>query len=170
MIVRVGVIGLVLLTAAVLQTSLLPFLALSGFRPDLLLLITIAFALTDGLLSGLRIAFVAGVLTDLLLSASPVGLTALVFLGVAYAVGTARPYLAPDSGTASILLAIGGTAMGVAGYGMLAAMLADDPISLGLVVQATLVSAIYAAFLAPLVTAMVRGLSRQFPTEQGGIA
>lgn len=170
MIQRVGVVTLVLVTAAILQTSLLPFLALSGFRPDLLLLITIAFALRDGLLTGLRVGFAAGVLTDLLLNESPVGLTALVFVGVAYAVGMAKPYLAPDSVTAPIILSVFGTLIGVAGYGVLSALLAEDPISLGLVIRASAVSAIYAMLLAPITVGIVRRLSDLFPAEQGALA
>ena len=170
MIRRIGVVTLVLVTAAILQTSLLPFLSLSGFRPDLLLLVTIAFALRDGLLTGLRVGFAAGVLVDLLLNESPVGLTALVFVGVAYAVGVARPYLAPDSWTAPVILSVMGTFLGVAGYGLLAAVLAEDPIAIGLVVQASVVSAIYALLLAPVVFGLVRRLSEQFPVEHGGLA
>lgn len=170
MIQRVGVVVLVLVTAAILQTSLLPFLSVSGFRPDLLLLVTIAFSLRDGLLTGLRVGFAAGVLTDLLLNESPVGLTALVFVGVAYAVGVARPFLAPDSWTAPVILSVMGTLIGVAGYGLLSAVLAEDPIAVGLIVQASVVSAVYALLLAPVVYGLVRRLSALFPVEQGGFA
>ncbi len=170
MIQRVGVVALVLVTAAILQTSLLPFLSVSGFRPDLLLLVTIAFSLRDGLLTGLRVGFAAGVLTDLLLNESPVGLTALVFVGVAYAVGVARPFLAPDSWTAPVILSVMGTLVGVAGYGLLSAVLAEDPIAMGLIVQASVVSAVYALLLAPVVYGLIRRLSALFPVEQGGFA
>lgn len=170
MIQRVAVLVLVLVTAAIVQTSLLPFLSVSGFRPDLLLLFTIAFALRDGLLSGLRVGFAAGVLTDLLLNESPVGLTALIFVGVAYAVGVARPFLAPDSWTAPVILSVMGTLVGVAAYGLLSAVLAEDPIAIGLIVQASVVSAVYALLLAPVVDGLVRRLSAQFPVEQSGFA
>lgn len=170
MIRRMGMVALVLVTAAILQTSLLPLLSLSGFRPDLLLLVTIAFSLKDGLLTGLRVAFAAGVLVDLLLNASPVGLSALVYVGVAYAVGVARPYLAPDSWTAPVMLSVMGTLIGVAGYGLLSAMLAEDPIAVGLIVQAAVVSGIYALLLAPVVFGLVRRLSEQFPVERSGLA
>lgn len=170
MIQRVGMVALVLVTTAILQTSLLPTLSLSGFRPDLLLLLVIAFALRDGLLTGLRVAFTAGVLVDLLLNESPVGLTALVYVGIAYAVGVARPYLAPDSLSAPMILSVAGTLVGVAGYGMLSAVLAEDPVSLDLVATAALVSSLYALLLAPIVMGIVRRLSDQFPIEQRGIA
>lgn len=170
MIRRGSMIALVLVTAAILQTSLLPLLSLSGFRPDLLLLVTIAFALRDGLLTGLRVGFAAGVLVDLLLNESPVGLTALVYLGVAYAVGAARPYLASDSWTAPLMLSVMGTMVGVAGYGLLSAVLAEDPVAVGLVVQASVVSGVYALLLAPVVDGLVRRLSEQVPVEPGGLA
>lgn len=170
MIQRVGMVALVLVTTAVVQTSLLPTLSLSGFRPDLLLLLVIAFALRDGLLTGLRVAFTAGVLVDLLLNESPVGLTALVYVGIAYAVGVARPYLAPDSLSAPMILSVAGTLVGVAGYGLLSAVLAEDPVSLALVATAALVSSLYALLLAPIVMGIVRRLSDQFPIEQRGIA
>lgn len=170
MIRRGAVLTLVLVTAAIVQTSLLPFLSMSGFRPDLLLLFTIAFALRDGLLTGLRVGFAAGVLTDLLLNESPVGLTALIFVGVAYAVGVARPFLAPDSWTAPVILSVMGTLVGVAGYGLLSAVLAEDPIAVGLIGQASVVSAVYALLLAPVVDGLVRRLSAQFPVEQSGFA
>lgn len=170
MIQRAAVLTLVLVTAAIVQTSLLPFLSMSGFRPDLLLLFTIAFALRDGLLTGLRVGFAAGVLTDLLLNESPVGLTALIFVGVAYAVGVARPFLAPDSWTAPVILSVMGTLVGVAAYGLLSAVLAEDPIAVGLIVQASVVSAVYALLLAPVVDGLVRRLSAQFPVEQSGFA
>jgi rod shape-determining protein MreD len=169
-ILRTLVVGLVLFTAALVQTSILPLITLSGFRPDLLLLVTIAFALQDGLLTGLRVGFAAGVLTDLLLNGSPVGLTALVFIGVAYAVGLARPYLAPESVTAPMIMAAMGTMLGVAGYGLFAAVLAEEPTSIDLVMQASIVSGVYAVLLAPAVMALVRRLSRQFPTEQSRLA
>lgn len=170
MIPRIAVVALVLVTAAIVQTSLLPFVALSGFRPDLLLLITIAFALRDGLLAGLRIGFAGGVLTDLLLNASPVGLTALVFVGVAYVVGVARPYLAPDSFTAPVILSVMGTFVGVAGHGLLSAVLAEDPISFGLVLTAAIISSIYALLLSPITFGIVRRLSELFPVEQSSLA
>ncbi len=170
MIQRVGMVALVLVTTAIVQTSLLPTLSLSGFRPDLLLLLVIAFSLRDGLLTGLRIAFTAGVLVDLLLNESPVGLTALVYVGIAYAVGVARPYLAPDSLSAPMILSVVGTLVGVSGYGLLSAVLAEDPVSLSLVATAALVSALYALLLAPIVMGIVRRLSDQFPIEQRGIA
>ena len=165
MIRRTVVVGLVLLTAALLQTSFLPFLALNGFRPDLLLLVTIAFALRDGAMTGLRVGFAAGVLTDLLLNAAPIGLTAIVYIAVAYAVGIAKPYLAPDSATAPLMLGGVGTLLGVAGYGILGLLLGEFNYALTLVVRSAVVSAVYAVLLAPIVMGLIRAVSKAVPPE-----
>ena len=165
MIGRLFVVTLVLVTTALMQTSLVPFLALGGYRPDLLLLITIAFTVEDGLVPGLRIGFAAGLLSDLLRNQSPIGLTALVFVGVAYAIGMVRPYLASESLTAPVLLASIGTLLGVGGYGILGSVMGETPFSFDTVIQASVVSAVYATLLAPFVFATIRFLSSQFPIE-----
>lgn len=165
MIRRFVVVGLVVMSAALLQTSFLPFLALSGFRPDLLLLVTIGFALHDGAMTGLRVGFAGGVLTDLLLNAAPIGLTALVYIGIAYAVGVAKPYLAPESATAPLLLGSTGTLLGVAGYGTLGLLLGEFNYTFELVLQSALVSAVYALLLAPVVMGVVRAISRAVPPD-----
>jgi hypothetical protein len=54
-----------------------------------------ASRLADGAMSGLRVGFAAGLLTDLLVDQAPVGLAALVFTGVGYVIGLARPTWRP---------------------------------------------------------------------------
>lgn len=165
MIVRVVTIGLLLLTAAVLQTSLLPLLSVGSFRADLLLLVALAVALKDGALPGLRVGFAAGLLTDLLVAQSPVGVATLVMTSIGYAVGVARPYLAPRSLTAPLLLAFASGFVGTAGYGVLAALLGESGIDLVLIVQASVGVALFNTLLAPLVLGTVRRLSDRFPIQ-----
>lgn len=165
MIARVAFVTLVLVTAALLQTALFPYLTLAGFRPDLLLLVTTAFALRDGPLTGLRVGFAAGLLADLLLNQSAIGLTALVFVGVGYAVGTARPYLAHGSVTAPVLLALLSGLLGTAGYGLFSRLLGDDRYTMALVVQASLFVGLYNTLLAPIAIGVVERLGRRSPLE-----
>ena len=169
MILRVVAVGLLLVTAVLLQTALFPFLTLGGFRPDLLLLVTVALGLRDGPLPGLRVGFAAGVLTDLLVSQSPVGLAALVYCVVGFVVGLARPYLAPDSVTAPLFLAFLSGLLGTAWYGVLALLLGDDRVTPLLLFQGALAVALYNTLLAPLVLAVVRQLSQRFPLSGPGL-
>lgn len=169
MIARLGVIALLLGTAALAQTALFPFLTLAGFRPDLLLLVTVGFGLRDGPLSGLRVGFVAGLLSDLLLHQSAIGLTALVFLAVGYGVGVARPYLAFESVTAPVILAFVSGVVATGVYGILSRLLGDQRFGLVLIVQASLFVALYNALLAPIVVGVLTRLTRRFPPDGGAL-
>jgi rod shape-determining protein MreD len=164
-IVRVAATSLLLVTAAVLQTALFPALGLGGFRPNLLLLVVLGVALNDGALPGLRVGFAAGLIADLLTTQAPVGLATLVLTGIGYTVGMARPYLAPGSFTAPLLLAFVSGLLGTAGYGVLSALLGESPVTLPLLVQASLGVALFNTVLAPVVLGIVRRLSERFPAE-----
>ncbi len=162
---RAFVIGMVLVLAALLEVSVLPVIAVSGFVPDLLLLLVIAFALEDGALTAVRVALPAGLLTDLLSSNAPLGMSVLVYLGIGYGVGAARPYLSPESLTAPILFVAAGTFLGVGGYGVLSTLLAQESATLRLISEASLVATVYALLLAPAALAVVRYVDRQFPLD-----
>jgi rod shape-determining protein MreD len=162
---RVAVITLLLVTAVLAETAVFPFVALVGFRPNLLLLVVVGVALADGAMSGLRVGFAAGLIADLLVAQAPVGLAALVFTGVGYTIGLARPYLAPDSLTAPILLAFVSGLLGTAGYGVLSLLLGDERVSGALLVQASLSVALYNTLLAPIAFGVVNRLSDRFPLE-----
>lgn len=166
---RTAVVGLVLFTAALLQTSLFPHLSIGGFRPDLLLLLTGLFALRGGALAGLRVGIAAGILADLLLSQSAVGLTALVFVGVGYTIGVAKPYLAVESITAPILLSLMAGIVGTVGYGMLVGILGETRLGTGVVLQTAAVVGLYNTLLAPAADALVRWVGRSFPLEPATI-
>jgi rod shape-determining protein MreD len=162
-ILRAIVVTLLLVTAALLQTALFPFLSLAGFRPDLLLLVAVAIALHDGPMAGARVGFAAGLLADLLVAQAQVGLAALVFSAVGFVVGMARPYLAPESFTAPLILAFLSGSLGTAAYGVLALLLGDDRVTVPLLLQASLVVALYNTLLAPVALAAVGRLSDRFP-------
>lgn len=163
MILRAAVMALLLVTVAVLETALFPALALLAVRTDVLLLAVIAVALHDGQVAGLRVGFAAGLLSDLLLTQAPIGLSVLVFATIGYAVGVVRPYLAPDSWTAPILIAFLSGLIGTGAYGVLARLLGDDAITLTLMAQAALTVAATSALLAPVMMAVVRHLTERFP-------
>lgn len=162
---RTLAVGLVLVTVALIQTTLLPELALAGFRPDLLLLLVVGFALRDGAGTGVRVGFAAGLLTDLLLQTSAVGLTALIHIGIGYTVGIARPYLAPESVTAPLLLAFLAGLFGTAGFGALSRLLGDQRFTIDLVISASLFVAFLNTLLAPIVLGLVARLDAMFPVE-----
>jgi len=86
--VRLGVIAAALLLVAlgVLQTSVIPSFAIAGIRPALVLMSSITLATVSDDARALYWAFVGGLLVDLL-SATPLGVNALIFTLIVYVVG-----------------------------------------------------------------------------------
>ncbi len=162
---RVFVIALLITTAAAIQTAVLPMVSFGGFRPDLLLLVVVAFAVQDGPEAGVRIGFVAGLVTDLLLETSAIGVAALTLALVGYIVGAARPYLAPNSLTAPLLLGLLGSAIGSLLLGGLSSILGDADTSFGLLVTAALYVGVVNTVLIGFVLKFTKGLSSRFPAE-----
>lgn len=163
MILRTVIIGILLVVALAVQTAIFPLLPTGWFRPDLLLLVAVAFAFTDGAASGIRIGFVAGLLVDLMSSLAPAGIASLVTIGIAYLVGTVRPYLAATSVSAPLIVAFTTGLVGTATYGMIALLLGDERLTAVVVGQVASAVAMYNVVLAVPVFALVRLISRRFP-------
>ncbi len=79
-------VPLVVLTALLLQVTLMARLRLFGVVPDLMLLMAVAGGINGGPIRGAVIGFASGMAIDMFLE-TPVGLSALVFSIVGYAVG-----------------------------------------------------------------------------------
>src|SRR5687768_381786 len=110
--------GVVLLTALLLQTVGLASVTIAGWRPDIVLLTVVAFALADGPETGARYGFIAGLFADLLsASTGLVGLTALVFLLVGDIVGRLRVYVHGMAWVGEAALAAAATAAAFLVYG-----------------------------------------------------
>lgn len=165
MIVRTFVLVLLVITATAVQTSVLPLIAVAGFRPDLLLLLTVSFAFHDGPEAGVRIGFASGLVTDLLLQTSALGVAALTYSLVGYLVGIARPYLATNSLTAPLLLAFAGSTVGSLVLGLLSGFLGDAAADLPLIMTVALFVGVVHTLLIPVVLRFTRGISSRFPAE-----
>ena len=80
----------VLVVALVLQTTVVPDLRVLGVCADMMLLCTVCAALVGGPELGGVVGFAAGLMADLFLATTPLGLSALTFTVVGYAVGSIR--------------------------------------------------------------------------------
>ncbi len=168
MISRVVALAALLLVALIVQTVLFPQLPTGWIRPDVLLLVVVAVGLADGPFPGMRVGFAAGLMTDLLVLVAPLGLATLVFTVIGFAVGTIRPYLAPSSITAPLVLAGITGALGTAAYGTLALLLGDERFAGWTLIEASLGVAIYNVLIAPLVIRPVAMLLERFPRATAG--
>jgi len=99
-----GVMGLML----VLETSVLPYLAVKGVKPDLILILVISLGLVNGSREGAAAGFAGGLLEDLLLGRY-VGVRVVSKMAAGYLAGLAGKRVYRDSLLTSVLLVLGGT-------------------------------------------------------------
>lgn len=170
MIRRGLLIAVLSVVAVVVQTAMLPRFELAGFRPDLLLLVTVLFALRDGPFTGVRVGFGVGLLQDLLLVQTAMGTSALVLMAIGYAVGRARPQLNPDAVFAPPAVAFGATFVGTAGFGVLSALLGSPSVTPTLLLQACLLTALYNTLLSPFVVVLVDRVDAWMPLPEAALA
>jgi hypothetical protein len=86
-----------------------------------------------------------------------------------FTVGLARPYLAPESITAPVILAFLSGLLGTAAYGVVALLLGEDRTTPLMLAQASVAVALYNTLLAPIVLGAVRRLSDRFPLSGPGV-
>lgn len=147
------------LTALLLQTTVLAVLPLPGAAPDLLLVLVVAFALAEGQLSGTVTGFVAGLAEDLA-GDHQLGQLALAYVVVGYVVG-----LVHDDTERSTLMPFVAVGLGAAGavliYAGVGVLLGDVRVT-GPAVGRSLVSTVpYSVVLTPFVVPVVAALVRR---------
>ena len=149
------------LTAAVLQVTVINRLPLPGTGPDLVLLVIIGLALIVGPTAGASIGFGAGLLVDLMPpTVTEVGRWALVFCVVGYLAGQVQ---------LDVRRSVWVVMWTVAGLSVLAPLLfaglgllfGDERIEGQLVVSTTISTVLYDLLLAPFVIPGVMALARR---------
>ena len=124
MIVRFR-LPLVMLLVLTVQKSLLSDIDVRDVRPDALLLFAVCAGLVGGSEVGAVVGFATGLIADLFVLA-PLGLSALVFSLVGYAVGTFRSTLIRELWWMPPITAFIASASGVALYALLGAVLGQS--------------------------------------------
>lgn len=157
----VGVLTVV--TALLLQLTVLNRLPLPGAAPELLVVVVAAFSLVDGPLTGLVTGFGAGLLVDTV-SDHQLGRTALALALAGYVTG-----LLEDDTERSTLLPFGAVALGaVTALGVYVTegvLLGDSRMSAHAVLTAVVSSVPYAVVLTPFVVPVVAGLVRRLDAD-----
>ena len=116
---------LVLLLVLTAQKVVLADLDVRDVRPDAMLLFAVCAGLVGGSEVGAVLGFVAGLITDLFVQA-PLGLSALVFSLVGFAVGSFRANLIRDIWWIPPTTAFVASSTGVLLYGVLGAVLGQS--------------------------------------------
>jgi len=110
--------AVVFLAALILQVTLFIDVRVAGVAPELMALIAAAAAITAGPQRGSVTAFIAGLLWDVFLP-TPLGLSAVSFALVAYAVGLVTAGLLKGARSQAALLVAGATAASLVLYALL---------------------------------------------------
>jgi rod shape-determining protein MreD len=142
-------VPLVVITALVLQLSVLTRLRVAGVMPDIMLLLAVAAGLTGGQARGAIVGFASGMAVDLFLR-TPLGLSALVFCMVGYAVGTAQTGILRSSWWIPVVTALLASAAGELLFALAGAMVGETQLVRAHLLLVIAVVGATNALLAPL--------------------
>ena len=142
-----------LLTALLIQTTVLSRIRLFGVMPDFMLLVAVAGGITAGATRGAALGFTSGMLIDLFLP-TPLGLSALVFTLVGYWVGVANTGVLRSAWYIPVLTAAAASVAGVVLYAAIGSMLGERMIDGHLATIAAVVG-LSNAVLAPVAVKLV---------------
>jgi rod shape-determining protein MreD len=152
---RAILLAVVVVTALLLQTTVFADVRLLGARPELMYLLTIAFAVLEGPASGAATGFVGGMAQDFLLN-QPKGITALTLTVLGYGIGMLRQYIVSPSPILPVVLVASGTFAGVLFYGTVSFLLGQLDTSWVYLFRVAALSAVYNAVLTPLLLPILR--------------
>jgi rod shape-determining protein MreD len=163
---RVAAIAAILVGAVALQSTLMAQVTLLGVIPQLVLIMIVSLAFTDGPRVGVVTAFAGGLLQDLLLPQSIVGLTALVYVLIAYAVGSFREYSTTDSVWAPVFAVALSSLVAEASYALLSVILGQPWVSFVFTTKVIGLVVLYNTLLTPLLFPLIRRVADRFRPER----
>lgn len=151
--------GVVVLFALVLHTAVLPNVGLADIRPDAMLLLAVLGGLAAGPNTGAVFGFACGLAVDLVLQ-TPLGLSALTFSLVGFAVGTFQGVLIRSAFWMTPGVAAIASAAGVLAFALLGAVLGQAHMvrtsTLGVMLVVGLLNGLLALPAAPAVSWALR--------------
>jgi rod shape-determining protein MreD len=159
---RLLALAAVLVVAVLIQSTVLARLRLAGVRPDLLVLAVVSVAVATDPTTGAVFGFVAGLVADLLFDL-PVGVSALVYTAVGFAVGTVRVYVTSHRPLVHLVLAGAASLASAWCCGLLLRVF--DLSTWAAVVRAGPLVALFNLLLTPLVYPVVWALTERVPAR-----
>jgi rod shape-determining protein MreD len=142
------------LAVVITQVAVFPELRLLGMVPDLGLVAALAVAWHDGPEAGAWFGFAVGLVFDLFL-ATPLGLSAISYALVAYALGTLRPMFDGRVGWLTVAFGFLGGLAGGTLFALFAILTGADELQRLHTVAVVVNTALYDALLAPLMFGLV---------------
>jgi rod shape-determining protein MreD len=165
-VARIAAIAAVMVAAVALQSTVLARVTLLGVRPQLVLVVVVCFAFLDGERVGLVTGFFGGLLIDLLLPQSIVGLTALVFTCIGYAVGIFREFAPAESVWTPVFGVALATAVAEFGYATMAILLGQPWVGVDFTAKVAGLVVLYNTLLTPFAFPLIRRIADRFRPER----
>ena len=153
-------LGLIIITALVLQSTVFSDIRLLGARPELLFMVTIFIAMREGPREGMITGFASGMAYDFMLN-HPKGMTALTLVLLGYMIGLLRQYIVSPSPWLPVVLAFVGTFGGLLFYAILASFVGELQVGWAYVLRVALLASVYNALLAPIVYPIIRRVTER---------
>ena len=145
-----------LLVVYVLHVAVFPQLRVFDVMANVMLLVAIASGVVAGPERGATMGFVAGMLADLLLPGTPLGLSALTYCVVGWWVGTFQTRILHATWWIPVLTAATATAAGTLLYAVFGAVVGQDQLVSWRLVPICLVTALWSAVLMPVFVRLFR--------------
>jgi rod shape-determining protein MreD len=163
---RVGAVAALMIVAFALQSTLLTRATILGVIPQVLLVVIVSLAYTDGERVGLVVGFFGGLLQDLLIPESIVGLYALVYTLIGFGVGSFRKYAVGDSVWTPVFVVAAASAAAEIGYAALAIIMGQQWVSLSFTAKVAGLVVLYNTLLTPFIFPAVRKVADRFRPER----
>ena len=163
---RVLAIGLVVVVAIAIQSAVLARMTLLGVIPQLVLVVVVSLAYLDGERVGAAAGFFGGLLQDLLLPLSIVGLTALVYTLIGYGVGILRQYTTAESVWTPVFAVTIASAVAEISYAILAVLLGQQWVSVVYTAKVIGLIVLYNTLLTPFVFPLVKKVASRFRPQR----
>ncbi|MFN2488883.1 MAG: rod shape-determining protein MreD [Actinomycetota bacterium] len=164
---RVAAVAAVVIVALALQSTVLARLTLLGVIPQLVLVVVVSLAYTDGERVGVVVGFTAGLLQDLLLPPQSIlGLTALVYTFIGYSAGRLREFGPPESVWTPVLSVAIASAVAEFGYALLSIIMGRPWVSLAYTAKVAGLVILYDTLLTPFVFPLTRRIADRFRPER----
>lgn len=165
-VARIAAVAALVIVAVALQSTVLARLTLLGVIPQLVLVVVVCLAYLEGERVGVVTGFFGGLLQDLLLPQSIVGLTALVYTLIGYAVGIFRQYAPAESVWAPVFAVAIATTLSEFGYALMAVLMGQPWVSFEFTVKIVGLVVLYNTLLTPFAFPLVRKVAERFRPER----
>lgn len=167
MVLRRVRLVLLVITLVVLENTVFRHLRIFDAIPALCLIATVAIAYEEGPQTGALFGFVSGLATDMLLSATPAGLSGLSFALTGYLLGVLQGGVIREVKGISPLLALVGGLIGGTIFLVVGGIIGVDGFFTLAQARIVIVAAVYDAAIAPLVFAFARWANHDPDRDRG---